>query len=123
MGLSGLYALMAVVNAVVMAGSSRTREFAVLRVTGLSRAQVGRTALIESSAVTAIGLVLGGLVVTAALAGVASAAVNSTGTATVDIPWAAVTATVAFAATGVTALLTALSVTRTSPIRLSAARE
>lgn len=125
MGLSGLYAVMAVVNAAVMAGADRAREFAVLRMTGLSRAQVVWTALVESSAVTLIGLLLGGLVVTATLAGIASAAARTIGTAVVAIPWelAAAMAAGAFVVTSVTSLLTTLSVTRTPPIRLAAARE
>ncbi|MFA1545048.1 hypothetical protein [Actinomadura chokoriensis] len=52
MGLSGLYAAVAAVNAVVIAGAERGTESAVARVTGLSRAQVVRMALIESAAVT-----------------------------------------------------------------------
>jgi putative ABC transport system permease protein len=125
MGLSGLYAVMAVVNAVVMAGAGRAREFAVLRMTGLSRAQVVWTALVESAAVTLIGLLLGGLVVTAALAAIASAATRTVGTAAVAVPWelAAVMSAGAFAVTAVTSLLTTLSVTRTRPIQLAAARE
>jgi putative ABC transport system permease protein len=125
MGLSGLYAAMALVNAVVMAGSARGREFAVLRLTGLSRAQVVWTALAESTAVTAIGLTLGALVVTAALAGIAAAAARTVGTPVVAVPWqlAALTAAGAFLVTGVTSVLVTLSVTRTRPIRLAAARE
>jgi putative ABC transport system permease protein len=125
MGLSGLYAVMAVVNAVVMAGADRAREFAILRMTGLSRAQVVRAALAESAAVTSIGLLLGGLVVTAALTAVASAAARTIGSAVVTVPWelAATMAGGAFAVTTLTNLLTTLSVTRTRPIQLAAARE
>jgi putative ABC transport system permease protein len=125
MGLSGLYAVMAVVNAVVMAGADRGREFAVLRMTGLSRAQVVWTALVESSAVTLIGLLLGGVVVTATLAGVASAALRTIGTAVVAVPWAlaAAMAAGAFVVTAIASLLTTLAVTRTRPIQLASARE
>ena len=60
-GLGGLYALIGVVNSVVIAAAARRREFAEARVTGMTRGQVVRAALLESSAVTAAGLVLGGL--------------------------------------------------------------
>ena len=125
MGLAGLYALIAVVNAVVMAGADRAREFAVLRLTGFARGQVIRAVLVESIAVTMIGLFLGGLVVAATMSGIATASVRSVGTAAIAIPWelAAVMVGGAFAVTGVTAVLTTLSVTRPRPIRLVAARE
>jgi putative ABC transport system permease protein len=125
MGLSGLYAVMAVVNAVVMAGADRGREFAVLRMSGLSRAQVVWTALVESSAVTLIGLLLGGVVVTAVLAGIASAALRTIGTAVVAVPWELATAMAAgaFAVTAVASILTTLAVTQTRPIQLASARE
>lgn len=125
MGLSGLYAVVAVVNAVVMAGADRGREFAVLRLTGLSRAQVVRTALVETTAVTLIGLLLGGVVVAATLAGIATAAERTIGTAAIDVPWAlaAVIAAGGFVVTGATTVLTALAVTRAGPLRFAAARE
>jgi putative ABC transport system permease protein len=125
MGLAGLYAVIAVVNAVVMAGADRAREFAVLRLTGFTRGQVVRTAQVESAAVTLIGLLLGGLVVGATLTGIAAAGVRAVGTAVITVPWRLAAATVggAFLVTSVTAVLTALSVTRSRPIRLAAARE
>jgi putative ABC transport system permease protein len=125
MGLAGLYAVIAVVNAVVMAGADRGREFAVLRLTGFARGQVVRAALVESAAVTMIGLLLGGFVVAGTFTGIAAAGVRTVGTAVVAVPWGLAAATVAgaFLVTGVTAGLTALAVTRSRPVRLAAARQ
>lgn len=73
MGLAGLYALMAVVNSVVIAGTERRREFAVSRVTGMTQPQVVRTAVVEATAVEVIGLVLGCVVAGAGLVGTGGA--------------------------------------------------
>jgi putative ABC transport system permease protein len=125
MALSGLYALMAVINAVVIAGTERKRDFAVTRVIGLSRPQVIGMALIESLAVTVIGLFLGGLVVAGTLAGVAAGTARAIGVAVVDFPWTllGLVVLVAFAAIGTTSVLTTLAATRPRPISLVAARE
>ncbi|KOV87256.1 hypothetical protein ADL03_07220 [Nocardia sp. NRRL S-836] len=82
MGLSGLYAAIAAVNAVVIAGAERRAEFAVLRLSGLTRRQVVTAALIESTAVTVIGLLLGALVAACALIGVAGGTQG-----VVAVPW------------------------------------
>jgi predicted lysophospholipase L1 biosynthesis ABC-type transport system permease subunit len=63
-------ALIAVINAVVIATSERRTEFAVARVTGLSRRQVLRTALVESWAVTTIALLLAGVAAGGSLLGI-----------------------------------------------------
>jgi putative ABC transport system permease protein len=70
-------------------------------------------------------LLLGGVVVTATLAGVASAARRTIGTAVVAVPWAlaAAMAAGAFVVTAIASLLTTLAVTRTRPIQLASARE
>ena len=67
LGLGGLYALIGVVNSVVIGAAARRREFAEARVTGLTRGQVTRSALLESFGVTVSGLVLGGLAAAAHL--------------------------------------------------------
>ncbi|ANZ34735.1 hypothetical protein BBK82_00220 [Lentzea guizhouensis] len=83
MGLSGLYAAIAAVNAVVIAGAERRAEFAVLRLSGLTRRQIMTVALVESTAVTVIGLLLGAVVAAGALVGVAGGTQGI-----VDVPWA-----------------------------------
>ncbi len=125
LGLGALYALIGVVNSVVMGAAARRREFAEARVTGLTRGQVVRAALLESVAVTTAGLALGGLA--AALTGIAVLAGTSavTGVATLRPPWAPalLVAAVAIMVTGVTSVLTSWSATRTAPVTLLGARE
>lgn len=125
LGVTMLYTVIAMVNAVVISASDRRREFAVARVTGLRRAQVVRVAFWESQAVVAIGFILGGLAAAASILGVALAIENLIGTAVVSIPWTlliglGVGAVVVIA---MTSIITTLSATRTPPIRLVAARE
>ncbi len=125
LGLSGLYALMALVNAVVMAGSERRREFAVARLTGLTRGQVTTMAALEAVAVTVIGLLLGGLVVAAALTGIALASREAIGTAVLAVPWTLVLAITAgaFGVVGLPSICTARWATRPRPVRLASVRE
>jgi putative ABC transport system permease protein len=125
MGLAGLYALIAVINAVVIAAADRKAEFATARVTGLDRGQVVRMALVEACAVTTIGLLLGFLGATGTLIGIGSAVSRFTGHAEFDVPWgplALVTAG-AFVVVGLTSVWTTLAATRTAPVRLVGARE
>ncbi|MEV0406685.1 ABC transporter permease [Actinoallomurus sp. NPDC050550] len=124
-GLGGLYAAVAVVNAVVIAGAERKAEFAVVRLTGMSRPQVVRMALIEAAAVTAIGLFLGLLVAAGALAGIGAAAVRAVGTPLVAVPWELLGLLVpgAFIVTGVASAWSTLSATRVPPVTLATARE
>ncbi|MER6526349.1 ABC transporter permease [Streptomyces sp. NPDC001508] len=125
MGLSGLYTAMAAINAVVMGASARKREFAVIRMTGLSRPQVIRMALVEAATVTTIGLMLGSVVVAGALAGIAAASASTIGTTVIAVPWHLTMAVFAgaYVVIGATSALTALTATRPRPIRLAAARE
>jgi putative ABC transport system permease protein len=125
MGLSGLYAALAVINAVVIACAARKREFATARVTGLKRAQVVRMAVIESWAVTLIGLFLGGLVVAGTLAGVGAGISVAVGAPIVDVPWtlAGIIVIGSFIVISLTSILTTLSATRPRPVTLVAAME
>ena len=125
LGLGGLYALIGVVNAVVIAAAARGREFAAARASGLTRIQVLRAALLESSAVTLIGVFLGALAAAGTYAAVLATTSAVTGTATLDLPWTlmAVLAVVAFVVTGLTSLLTSWSATRAAPVSLLGARE
>lgn len=125
LGLAGVYALIGVVNALVIATAERRTEFAVARLSGLERPQVVRMAVVEAWAVTAIGLLLGGLVAAAGMAGMAKSTAASTGTPIVVVPWGMLATTVAgaFAVTAVAAVLTARTATRERPAQLAAARE
>ncbi|HVV18696.1 MAG TPA: FtsX-like permease family protein [Pseudonocardiaceae bacterium] len=125
MGLAGLYALVAVINAVVIATAERKAEFATTRVIGLDRGQVVRTALVEAGAVTTIGLLLGFLGASGTIIGIGSAVSRFTGHTEFDVPWgplALVTAG-AFAVVGLTSVWTTLAATRTAPVRLVGTRE
>ena len=125
LGLGALYAVIGVVNAVVIAAAARGREFAAARATGLTRSQVLRAALLESAAVTTIGIGLGALAAAGAFVAVLATTSAVTGVATLELPWTlmALVAGAAFGITGVTSLLTSCSATRPAPVSLLGARE
>ncbi|MEV8374102.1 FtsX-like permease family protein [Kribbella sp. NPDC056861] len=125
MGLAGVYAAVAVVNAIVMAAADRRREFALARMAGLTRAQVITVALIESLTVVLIGVLLGCVVAAAALAGVASGTANTYGVVVLAIPWRLIALILAgsLVVVGATAAGTAWTATRARPISLLGGRE
>jgi putative ABC transport system permease protein len=125
LGLGALYALIGVVNSVVIGAAARRREFAAARATGLTRGQVVRAALLESVAVTVSGVVLGALAAGTAFIAVLTVTAAVTGRATLDLPWTIMFAVAgaALVATVVTSVLTSWSATRTSPVALLGARE
>jgi putative ABC transport system permease protein len=113
------------VNSVVIAGTERRREFAVFRVSGLSRSQVVRTAVAEATSVAVIGLVLGCAVAGAGLAGIGGSVRAAIGVTVVHVPWTllAVVATGSLAVVAVTSGITALSATRQRPVALISTKE
>ncbi|MEV3938433.1 FtsX-like permease family protein [Glycomyces sp. NPDC049804] len=125
LGLTMVYTVIAMVNAVVIAASNRRREFAAARVTGLSRAQVVRAAFGESQAVVAVGLLLGGAAAAASVLGVSTALRNLNGLSVVDVQWPLLAGLALGPAVvnGATAVVAVLSATRTPPVRLAASRE
>ncbi|WP_051808934.1 FtsX-like permease family protein [Actinoplanes subtropicus] len=125
MGLGGLYALIGVVNSIVIGAAARRREFAEARITGLTRTQVVRSALLESAAVTVAGLVLGAVAAAGAYWAAVASTAAVTGHGTLSVPWPLVGAVclVALLVTGATSLITSWSATRRPPITLLAARE
>ncbi|GAA0499399.1 ABC transporter permease [Paractinoplanes deccanensis] len=118
LGLGGLYALIGVINSVVIGAATRRREFAEARVTGMTRAQVVRSALLESYAVTTAALLLGAVAAGATFIAVLATTKSVTGTATLDLPWPQIAgvALIALAVTGATTLITSLSATRPQPV-------
>ena len=124
-GLGGLYALIGVVNSVVIGAAARRREFAEARVTGLTRGQVIRSALLESWAVTVAGLLLGGVAAAGALLAAVTSTAAVTGRGTLALPWGLIAAVgaVALLVTGATSLITSWSATRRPPVALLGARE
>jgi len=125
LGLGGLYALIGVINSAVIGAATRRREFAEARVTGMTRGQVIRSALLESWAVTVAGLLLGAVAAGATFLAVLTTTSAVTGQATLDLPWPLIAAVAAAAVlvTSVTSLITSWSATRERPVALLGARE
>jgi putative ABC transport system permease protein len=125
LGLGGLYALIGDINSIVIGAATRRREFAEARVTGLTRGQVVRSALLEAYVVTGAALLLGTVAASAAFFAVLATTSAVTGSATLELPWPlfAAVAAVALTVTGLTSLITSLSATRRPPVTLLAARE
>jgi putative ABC transport system permease protein len=125
MGLGGLYTLIGVVNSVAIGASTRRREFAAARVTGFTRGQVVRSALLESWAVTLCGLILGALAAGATFVAVLATTSAVTGTATLALPWTLILS-VTGAVVGVTSaasVITSWFATRPAPVGLLGATE
>jgi putative ABC transport system permease protein len=125
LGLATVYMLIAMVNAVVIGAASRRAEFAIARLTGLSRAQVVRMALWESMAVVVVGVFLGGIAAAFTIGGVASGVSDVVGSRVLPLPWTmfGVLTLGAVVIVGTTSVLTTLAATRRSPIRAAAAKE
>jgi putative ABC transport system permease protein len=125
MGLGGLYALIGVINSAVIGAATRRREFAEARVTGMTRGQVIRSALLESWAVAVAGLLLGAVAAGATFLAVVTTTSAVTGSATLDLPWLliVVVAGAALLVTSLTSLITSWSATRQRPVTLLGARE
>ena len=125
LGLATLYMLIAMVNAVVIGAASRRAEFAVHRLTGLSRAQVVRMALWESMAVVVVGVVLGGIAAAFTIGGVAAGVSDVVGSRVLPLPWTmfGVLTLGAVVIVGTTSVLTTLAATRRPPIRAASAKE
>jgi len=119
------YIAIAVVNAVVIAGADRGREFATARLTGLDRALVVRTALCESLVVVLIGTMLGVLAAATTLVGVAAGVSSIVGHTIFTVPWGLLASTILSATVlvSVASVLTALARTRSPAIEVARARE
>ncbi len=125
LGLAMVYTVIAMVNAVVVGSSDRRGEFATARLSGLTRAQVVRTVLWEALAVVVIGLFLGALTASATVLSLSTAIRDMIGVTVLSVPWSLIVA-VAFGSLviiGATSVITALSATRTPPIRHTGASE
>lgn len=124
-GLGGLYALIAVVNAVALAAAARRREFAVARLSGLTHTQVVRTSVLEALGVGVIGILLGAAAAAVCLWAVRRAFALLLGETILVIPWATLgwLAAVGLLAVAATAGVGSWVATRPAPISLAAARE
>lgn len=125
LGMSALFAMVGIVNAVVVAGADRREEFATLRLTGLTRTQVIRVALAESGAVVLAGTLLGSFVAAGTTISMSAVVTSLVGERVVAVPWMLCGLVVAAVtlAVGITTLLTATAMTRTDPIAAAGARE
>ncbi|GAA0579411.1 FtsX-like permease family protein [Kribbella sandramycini] len=121
MGLAGIFTAVAVVNAVIMSTADRRREFALARMAGLTRLQVIAVALVEAATVVVVGVLLGGLVAAAALAGIAA---GPYGLAALAVPWRllGLILVLALLVVGAAAAATAHQATKLRPVALLAAR-
>lgn len=124
-GLGGLYALLSVINAVALGAASRKRELAVARVGGMTRTQVIRAGVLESTVVALIGVTLGLVVTAACLYGVQRGISATVGEPVLGVPWLALTLliVVSVAAVAVTCGIATWMATRTPPVHLAAAGE
>jgi putative ABC transport system permease protein len=86
---------------------------------------VVRTALVESWAVTLVGLLLGTLAAAATFIAVLATTSALAGVATLSLPWAFILAVAAcaFLVTGATSVFTTLTATRARPVALLGTRE
>ncbi|MCH7736324.1 MAG: FtsX-like permease family protein [Chloroflexi bacterium] len=125
LGLVTVYIVIAMINAVVISAAPRRADFAIARLTGLSRWQVVWMAFWESLTVVTIGVIVGALAAGGAIAGVTAAVSEIVGTRVMATPWAlfgAVTV-VAVVVVGLTSVLTTLAATRQPAVEVSGARE
>ncbi|BAL88149.1 putative permease [Actinoplanes missouriensis 431] len=125
MGLGVVYALVGVVNAIVITVAARRREFAAVRAAGFTRAQVIRIAITESALTTAIGLTLGAVAAGGTLLAVLLTTGAVSGAATLDLPWSLIAVVVVggFMITGATSAVASFAATRDRPVAVLAARE
>ncbi|WP_191280012.1 FtsX-like permease family protein [Nocardioides flavus (ex Wang et al. 2016)] len=123
--LGGLYALIAVINAVALAAAARKRELAVARLSGLTRGQTIRTSALEALAVSAIGVILGAAAAACCLLAARRGFLTLLGEPVLVIPWATLLTLTAVSITAVvgTATIGTWLANRTNPITLAAARE
>ena len=123
--LAALYSAIAIVNTVVISAADRHQEFAIARLTGMSRTQVVRATLWESLTVTTAGVLLGTAVAAATVLGVTAAVSDIVGTRVTATPWSllAITTTAAAALVSITSVLTSLAATRQPPIAVAATRQ
>ncbi|MCH8988175.1 MAG: FtsX-like permease family protein [Chloroflexi bacterium] len=125
LGLVTVYIVIAMINAVVISAAPRRADFAIARLTGLSRGQVVWMALWESLTVVTIGVIVGALAAGGAIAGVTAAVSEIVGTRVMATPWALFGAVTVVAAVvvGLTSVLTTLAATRQPAVEVSGARE
>ncbi|MDR0848731.1 MAG: FtsX-like permease family protein [Propionibacteriaceae bacterium] len=109
LALSVIVALLAIVNTLSWSVSANTREIAVLRASGVTTGQVGRTVTIESILIAVFGALVG-ILVGSGLAVVAQRVFAENGLTTLSIPW--IQLVVFFIGSGVVGFIAALGPSR-----------
>jgi putative ABC transport system permease protein len=123
-GISVLYCLIAAANTLVMTTLGRRREFAVLGLTGLTRAQVIATAVAEAVLAVVLGAVPAGLAMAATVASQRATLLRLVSAVATPVPWPdliGVTAACLLVA-AVTSTAAAARLTATPPIELAGQR-
>ncbi|MFI2612898.1 FtsX-like permease family protein [Kitasatospora sp. NPDC018619] len=120
-----VYTGLSIVNTLVMATSARSREFALMRLTGATRRQVLRVVAGESVTVVLVGVALAAAVAAVTLGGLGSTLRGLVGRTPVVVPWGDLgLITAACAAAAVLAAVAAARLSlRTPPVELAGARE
>lgn len=88
--IGGVYALFAAVNAAASGVLQRRHEFAIARLTGMSRAQIVRSSVLESLVTSSIGGLLGLLVAGLAVAGPVVSIHRKFGETALVVPWSVI---------------------------------
>ncbi|MEL4357609.1 MULTISPECIES: FtsX-like permease family protein [unclassified Luteococcus] len=86
-GVGSLYALISLLSTLAIATVQRRSEFAVDRLTGLTRSQVTAATILETLTTITIGMFLGGGVSVLALVGLWTSSARSFGSPVIAIPW------------------------------------
>ncbi len=122
--LTAIYAAIAIANAAAMATFERRQEFALLRLTGLSRLQVLRVVLNEGLIVLVVGTLLGGLAAFGTIAGASTAVSGIVGREIMVVPWPLAAAVVSLCAAILllTTSISTVAATRERPISVVGAR-
>jgi putative ABC transport system permease protein len=125
LGIALLYTGIAVANTMVMAASDRTRELAVLRLSGATKRQVLLLVAAEALTVVVVGAVLGLLVTALNLFGIWAALATLSVPTVVVVPWSslAVVLTACALAAAVAAVLPTVGALRTRPVELAGVRD
>jgi putative ABC transport system permease protein len=120
-----IYTGLSIINTLLMATAARSREFAILRLGGATARQVLRSVAAESVLIVLVGIALAAASAGILLAGLDSALRDLVGGTPVDVPWLVLGVTTALCA--LAAVLASVGAARfclrTRPIELVGARE
>jgi putative ABC transport system permease protein len=125
LGIALFYTGIAVANTMVMAASDRTRDLAVLRLSGATKRQVLLLVAAEALTVVVVGAALGLLVTALNLFGIWAALATLSVWTVVIVPWAslAVVLTACALVAAVAAVLPTVGALRTRPVELAGMRD